>query len=82
MPDEAFERWRQAQQALLAAERNLLLASDPSSAAYAGASHGELQARVQQLKVEADLALKACLVLTERARRRTGTNTHSQLDSR
>jgi hypothetical protein len=82
MPDSAFRTWQAVSQELREVELRLLLASDPSSSAHAGADVQELQERLAALRIASDNALRLCLSETSRVKRVTGSvGLASTLDS-
>lgn len=73
MPDSAFRSWQALSQELREVELRLLLASDPSSSAHAGAGVQELQERLAALRVASDEALRLCLDEANRMKRVTAS---------
>ncbi len=69
MPSEAFDRWRAAQMAVALAEQNLLLASDPASAAYAVGTAEDIRSTLPGLKADASRAWGECMAIAARGRR-------------
>ncbi len=78
MPDQAFERWREAEKKVADTLRLIALAESPAPAGTSPMPLEELQAQLLQARAESAQALSECL---EEAKRQKRTSRQVGIDS-